>query len=35
MDDYRTDDIDRFERVKATGATDALFVQVAPEDDDD
>ena len=34
MVDYRTDHIDRFERVKATGDIDALFVEVDIEDDD-
>jgi hypothetical protein len=32
--EYRADHIDRFERVKATGDIDALFVVDEPEDDD-
>ena len=35
MDDYRTEHIDRFARVKATGDIDALFVQVDPGGDHD
>ena len=34
MAEYRSDHIDRFERVKATGDIDALFVVYEPEDDD-
>lgn len=34
MGEYRADHIDRFERVKATGDIDALFVVYEPEDDD-
>ena len=35
MDEYRTEHIDRFARVKATGDIDALFVQVDPGGDHD
>lgn len=34
MEEYRSDHIDRFERVKATGEIDALFVVYEPEDDE-
>jgi hypothetical protein len=34
MAEYRADHIDRFERVKATGDIDALFVVYEPEDDE-
>lgn len=34
MAEYRSDHIDRFERVKATGDIDALFVVYEPEDDE-
>lgn len=34
MEEYRSDHIDRFERVKATGDIDALFVVYEPEDDE-
>ncbi|VBA38752.1 hypothetical protein LAUMK136_02632 [Mycobacterium attenuatum] len=34
MEEYRSDHIKRFERVKATGEIDALFVVYEPEDDE-
>lgn len=34
MGQYRSDHIDRFERVRATGDVDALFVEYQPEDDE-
>jgi hypothetical protein len=33
MEQYRSDHIDRCERVKATGDIDALFVVYEPEED--
>lgn len=38
LDGYRTDHIDRFERITTTGSphnVDALFIDVNIEDDDD
>ena len=34
MAEYRSDRIDRFERIKATGDIDALFVVYEPDDGD-
>jgi hypothetical protein len=34
MAEYRADHIDRFERIKATGDIDALFIVYEPEDDE-
>jgi hypothetical protein len=34
MAEYRADHIDRFDRIKATGDIDALFVVYEPEDDE-
>ena len=33
MEQYRSDHVDRYERVKATGDVDALFVVYEPEED--